>query len=251
MAEVKKATTPATGHGDAHGAPAGNGGVTVKSVSKFVIWFTLIFFVAAFAIIIVVVNPTTAQNFIYFLQGLQVFFALVVIFCFYKLQDFRNRFLATCHEIDHLFEEKNGQGHGHGHDDHGHGSHGDGHGHNNHGHGHEEKEKAPTNIYEERFQRAVKSANSHQREEWRLGLIELDKLLKDLLFKEGYVGETIEELLASAKEKGFKHFKDAELANKMKKYLVKNMAKLPVEGDRTTYQNVATLYKLAIKDLLH
>lgn len=229
-------------------APAGSGGIDIKGISKVAIWIVLIFFVVVFAIIIVVINPTTAQNFIYFLQGLQVFFGLVIVFCIYKLQDLRKRYLASCHEIDHLFANKNGQGHGHGHDhaNHGHDDHGHGHGHI-----HEEKEKAPTNIYEERFQRAVKSANSHQREEWRIGLIELDKLLKDLLFKNGYEGETIEELLLSAKEKGFKHVEDAEMANKAKKHLVKNMAKLPDEAERKTYHNVATLYKLAIKELLH
>jgi hypothetical protein len=221
-------------------APAEGGGIDIKGISKVAIWITLIFFVFAFAIIIVVINPTTAQNFIYFLQGLQVFFVLVILFCFYKLQDFRKRFLAHCHEVDHLFADKNGQGHGHGH---GHDDHGD-------GHGHEEKEQAPTNIYEERFQRAMKSANSNQREEWRIGLIELDKLLKDLLFKKGYVGETIDELLTSAKEKGFKYYEDIEIANRTKRHLIKNMAKLPDESERTTYHNVSTLYKLAIKDLL-
>lgn len=221
---------------------ASSSGIDVRGIGRFVFWFIVMFFVAVFAIIIVVINPITAQNFIYFLQALQIFFVLVIIFCFYKLQDFRRKFLAGCHEIDHLFEEKNGQSHGHDND-----------GHNDHdaGHGHEEKEKAPTNIHEERFQRALKSANSHQREEWRIGLIELDKLLKDLLFKNGYEGDTIEELLNNAKEKGFKYFEDALLANRTKRYLIKDMARLPQKSEGQTYKSVATLYKLAIKELLH
>jgi hypothetical protein len=251
MAEEKKPAVPAAhaAHGDAK--VENSSGLTVKSISKFVIWFTLIFFVVSFSVIIVIVNPTTAQNFIYFLQGLQVLFGVVVVFCFYKLQVFRKRFLATCHEIDHLFADKNGQGHGHGH-----GHHDDKGHHTQHGHDHVDKHdkflhKKPENIFEERFQRAMKSVDSNHKEEWRLALIELDKLLKDLLLRKNYSGETIEELLNDAKSKKFSEAENAIIANKTKKMLLRNIVKMPEEKDRRLYVGAATLYKLAINDLMH
>lgn len=249
---------------DAHAAPAaapagaGAGGTDLKWLGKIVLWFVIVFFVLAFAVIIVVVNPTTAQNFIYFLQGLQVFFGLVILFCFYKLQDFRKRFLDICHQIDHLFAEKNGEG-DHGHAEHGHGgsaghddAHGDKHGEHDHKSDHTEKflNKIPENILEEKFQRAIKNVNSTFREEWRLGLVELDKTLKDLLIKKGYDGGTIDELLQDAKDKKFLQYENAELATRLKRHLTKDMVKLPDIKDHETYKKVATLYRHAIHELM-
>jgi predicted transcriptional regulator len=246
------------GHGDAHAAPAaGGGGITAKSVSKFVLWFSAVFIVGIMAIFLVVLNPVTAQNFVYFLQGLQVLFGVVIVFCFYKLQDFRKRFLATCHEIDHLFADKNGQGHGHGshsHGGHAHDDHGNEHGHGDHHHKKDESnkflDKTPENIYEEKFQRAMKNVSSEYKEEWRLGLVELEKLLRELLVKKNYSGETLIELLTDAKEKGFSQVENAEVAIRTRRFLSRDLVRLPDAKDHNTYKNVATLYKFAINALI-
>ncbi len=248
MAEVKTEVKK-DAHDDGHGASAG-GGADLKTIGKTVLWVVAIVFVITFAILIVIVNPDTAQTFIYFLNALQIFFGMVIIFCFYKLQDLRKRYLATCHEIDHLFEKKNGQGHGHGH-----GAH-DAHGHDADGHGehddhhHDDKPKVATNIYEERFYRAEAHIKSPHKEEWKTGLVEMDKLLKDLLIKKGYNGDTVLELLEDAKSKGLIHPDDALLATETKNYLLRNIVKLPDEKDAKNYKNVGILYKKVLDHLL-
>lgn len=230
MSEVKKVDT----HGNASG---GN----IKELSKFILWSITILFVIVFAVLIVIINPDTANMFIRFLQALQFLFFIVIIFCFYKLQDFRKRFLASCHEIDHIFADKNGQGHGHDH------KHEDHHGHDDH----EEKEKAPTNILEEKMQRAIGHINSQYKEEWKIGLVELDSILKALLIQKKYTGSTVVEMLSDAKEKGYKYSQDAIMAHKTKTHLLKNITKLPDENDRKVYSNILILYKKVIQELMH
>ena len=246
MAEVKPEVKK-DAHDDGHGASAG--GADLKTIGKTALWAVAIVFVITFAILIVIVNPDTAQTFIYFLNALQVLFLFVIGFCFYKLQDLRKRYLATCHEIDHLYADKNGQGHAthghgdaHGHDEHGHGEHDD--------HHHDDKPKVATNIYEERFYRAEAHIKSPHKEEWKTGLVEMDKLLKDLLIKKGYNGDTVLELLENAKSKGLIHSDDGLLATETKNYLLRNIVKLPDEKDAKNYKNVGILYKKVLDHLL-
>lgn len=227
------------------GSSGGFGMNEVKAVSKFFVWSVLIFFVVIAVVLIVFLNPSTAEFFIRFLQALQVIFVIIIVFCFFKLQQFRKKFLASCHDIDHIFADKNGQGHGSGGHGAGHDEHSDEHAHDDH------KPKVPTNLMEEKLYKAIGHINSQFKEEWKIGLVELDIILKTLLIKKNYTGSTVLEMLEDAKIKGFKYSDDAKIAHKTKTYLLRDITKLPEDKDVNNYKNVLTLYRKIINELMH
>lgn len=163
------------GHGDAKGG----------STSPF--WFYTKFVVFPIVFVAGTVyfyfNPSVADYFVYFLNLIQAICLLLIIFMFYKLEEYRNQFAATGASIVKNYEDK--LEHHHDHVD----------------------DKA---YLKERYDLAMQQLNSHADSEWKTGLVELDNFIRMALLDKGYVGNITLELVKDAKEKGLEHIEEAE-----------------------------------------
>lgn len=206
-----------------------------KKLYPYLKWVILFIFFVGFIVFILQLSSASYQLFLYGTFVLEFVCILVLIYQFYHLQKYRAEFLHWCHEIDHLYAEKNGQAK--------HGAHGHG------GHdavGHEEHEHVPT-ITELKLKKAKEHIYSKYPEESKTGLKELDVLLKNLLIQKKYVGETVSELLDDAKKKGYENASDALLAHKTKNYLIKMQSS--ENSQVKIFQQVYELYARVIQDL--
>ncbi len=151
--------------------------------------------------------------------SLTVFFILLTFFCLYKIKQLTS---------------------------HGHGAHGGGHGgshapghaapeasHDDHAHvetqehsgiaGHQGapmKMVSETPVYTETWEQIYKLANSPREAEWKLSIIEADKLADDILQQLGYPGETMGERLMLIKPDQLSTLQDLWDAHKLRNLLV-------------------------------
>lgn len=203
-------------HGDAHG---GASATDFKAITKFFAWLIIIGLAILATVLIVFVDPQTAQNFIYFLNGLEILFLIYLIANVYKFYGYYHKFEHYCHHIQHIYDHKY----------------------------HPEKKSSVTLTPEElRFERAKAHINSSYKEEWKIGVIELDTILKDLL-KAKYKGDTVGDLLNDAEKNGFKSISTAWEAHKVRNKIVHEGIKY--EFDKAFAERVLRNYVVAFHEL--
>lgn len=72
-----------------------------------------------------------------------------------------------------------------------------------------EKDSAKEENGNYRWHYILTLIESVQESDWRVSILEADSLLEEVLKEKGFSGETLNELLNSARESGFRHIQDA------------------------------------------
>lgn len=184
-----------------HGATAS---IVSKETVDTIIYSCLVLLVIGAAIYIALVNPETAATFVYFLNGLQVLLVLYIGYLIWKLRQFIHKFEHHVHGLMEIFKSKYRPP--------------------------AKRGRALTQL-ENRFERSKGHIGSQYREEWKIGIIELDTILKDLLVQRGYSGDTVGELLKSAGEKGMSSVNLAWEAHKIRNQVVHEGIKFEMSQD--------------------
>ncbi len=170
---------------------------------------------------LVFLNRETAINFIYFLNALEIFFVLYAIFLIYKFFNFKHKFDHHVHDIHHRFSKMYVPSK------------------------EDELAKISHNVF--KFEKSKAHIASRFPEEWKIGIIELDTVLKNLLIENNYTGAGIVEMLSDAYEKGFTKVREALEAHKLRTRIVR----VGVKYDLTQAEAEAALsnYEEVFKEL--
>lgn len=170
-----------------------SGGISFVSFLKTLGYIIFAFGVIAVSIYVIFFNPETAQNFINFLIGIEFILALYIFYLLYNLSLQMKTFEHHNHDLMHFYKTRYVP----------------------------EKDKGvQLSAIQMRFAKSKEHILSKYKEEWKIGIIELDTLLKDLLKNKNYVGDTVGELLKSGESKGLKSINDAWEAHKIRNLIV-------------------------------
>jgi hypothetical protein len=177
-----------------------------RKIAKVAIWIIFVILVVLAGVYITFLNTETAQNFTYFLYGLEIFLGIYIAYNLYTLWGFMHRFDHHVHSLHKLFATR-----------------------------YKPKEKKTDTLspLEKRFLKAKEHIASNFKEEWKIGIIELDTLLKDLLKQNNLVGETVGELLLDAEKKNIKRVSNAWSAHKVRNRIVHEGIKFELNQDLT------------------
>ena len=116
------------------------------------------------------------------------------------------------------------------------------------GAGGRKKEGSGVNLEElnQNWQNVLNHLNSASESEWKLAIIEADKLIDDLLVQKGYQGESLAERLNMVDKKNMKSFELLWEAHKVRNRIVH---KLDFKINRSEALRVISYYGEALKDL--
>jgi hypothetical protein len=148
--------------------------------------FILFFVIALF---LVSINPETTITFIFILQLLQISSVLIIIFCIYKVIRYNSRFQTQVHDIEHIYEHKYHPPH---------------------------KDSNSISPLAKRLEKVKEHIYSQSSSEWKLAIIEMDTILRDVLNQNNFVGETVADQLKSAGERNFANLDNAWEAHKVR-----------------------------------
>lgn len=154
----------------------GNEGQTFKNIALSLLYIFIVITTIIVAIVIAFINPETAGNFLKFLYGIEIFLAAYLLFLVYTVYTYIKKFQSQSEEIAGFYEKKYVP---------------------------VKKDEFQLSPIEKRLNKAKAHIASQYREEWKIGILELDIILKDLLSQNGFLGDTVGELLESAEKKGF------------------------------------------------
>ncbi len=184
-------------------APVASPGPDLKAVTKFAIGFIFFVIVGSATVLIVFLNPETARNFVTFLNGIEILLGIYLGYSIFQLRGYMHKF---DHHVEHLGEFFK----------------------------HRYKPPAEkvevTSPLQMRFDKAKQHIYSKYKEEWKIGVIELDTLLKDLLARK-YKGDTVGELLKDADSKGMLNISVAWDAHKVRNQIVHEGIKYDMSND--------------------
>lgn len=93
----------------------------------------------------------------------------------------------------------------------------------------------------------LKHMGSENHAEWKLGILEADNILDELLEERGYRGETLGDRLKSAESKGLKTLNDAWEAHKARNRIVHEEATSPL--NKRDARKIIDLYEKVFKEL--
>ncbi|MBI4117289.1 MAG: hypothetical protein HY451_01200 [Parcubacteria group bacterium] len=112
----------------------------------------------------------------------------------------------------------------------------------------ERKEGVGVNLEElnQNWQDVLNHLNSANESEWKLAIIEADKLIDDLLIQKGYQGESLAERLNMVDKKSMKSFELLWEAHKVRNRIAH---KLDFKINRSEALKVISYYGEALKDL--
>ncbi len=181
------------------GAPAPD----LKAITKFAIGFILFVIVGATTILIVFLNQETAQNFVRFLNGIEILLGIYLGYGFFQLRGHIHKFDHHVESLGEFYQTRYKP---------------------------EAEKIEATSPLQLRFRKAKEHIMSKYKEEWKIGVIELDTLLKDLLVKK-YKGDTVGELLKDADSKDMKNVKVAWEAHKVRNQIVHEGIKYDMSND--------------------
>lgn len=170
----------------------GGGFLNIKNHLTLLFWVLSVILTLIIATIIILYDTKAAQNFVYFINAVEIFFVIYIVSLIVKLKDHLNKFKAATKRIEDFYASRYVKP--------------------------DENVKTKSQI-ELRFEKAKDHIDSKYQEEWKIGVIELDTILRDLL-KEKFTGETVGELLDNAKEKGFDKLNEAWEAHKVRNNIV-------------------------------
>lgn len=182
--EVKKTESNSENTGGKH---------NIKEIVSFFTWVLAVGFVIVISFVIVVLNEKTALDFIKLLSILIIGLGLYLVFLLYKFWTYTVKFKYWASKIEEFYTT-------------------------NYKPEIKTLSQASPNI--ERLEKAKKHINSNYKEEWKIGIIELDNILRDLLKDAGYVGETVADLLNYGASKGMKTVDLAWEAHKVRNRVV-------------------------------
>lgn len=208
------------GHNDHHDEGGGGGGFDPKAVVTALVVIFLALAVLGAVLFVLVLNQETARNFIFFLNGLEILLGIYLIFLLFKLYEYIQKFKHQSYDIHHFYESRYVP---------------------------PKESTGPVNKLEMRFNKAKEHVMSTYKEEWKIGIIELDTILKDLLVQANYRGDTVGELLKSAESKGFRALQDAWEAHKVRNRVVHEGIKYDMRQDEAT--TALRRYTTAFKEL--
>jgi len=116
------------------------------------------------------------------------------------------------------------------------------------GAGPERKEGSGVNLEKlnQNWQDVLNHLNSASESEWKLAIIEADKLIDDLLVQKGYQGESLAERLSMIDKKNMKSFELLWEAHKVRNRIAH---KLDFKINRNEALKVISYYGEALKDL--
>lgn len=163
---------------DPHGHGGGSSGVNINPRALAIGAFLFVVFVIYFYF-----NPDYASTFIYILNIVQVICFIIILLMGYKLWYFMKEFSKTGGEIVHNYESKL-----------------------KHHHEHVDENAS----LKSKYTLAMEHLHSKNKDEWKIGLIELDNFIRFALIEKGYNGSTTIELVKEAKEKGHESITKAE-----------------------------------------
>ena len=158
------------------------GDVAGFDFTPYILWTVggLIFFYVAYAVIFQTIEGML--NFVLFLNILQLICAILIIFFLFKLSGYILEYKHWTHKMEMWYVGKYKP---------------------------EEEKSESISPERERYGRAKLHIESQYKEEWKIGVIELDNLLRDLLKAKGYNGETVADLLDDATKKGMRSVNSA------------------------------------------
>ncbi|MEK7659096.1 MAG: hypothetical protein AAB338_00345 [Patescibacteria group bacterium] len=112
----------------------------------------------------------------------------------------------------------------------------------------ERKEGSEVNLEKlnQNWQDVLNHLNSANESEWKLAIIEADKLIDDLLIQKGYQGESLAERLSMIDKKSMKSFELLWEAHKIRNRIAH---KLDFKINRNEALKVISYYGEALKDL--
>jgi hypothetical protein len=166
--------------------------IDVKEHAYALMWMFLVSITVIFTFFIVLFDQQSAQNFVYILNGLDILFALIIIAAVANLSTFMIKFKKQTKRLEKFFESRYVPP--------------------------KENDKELSPI-EQKLARAKQHIESRYKEEWKIGIIELDNILRELL-KEKFTGSTVGELLQDAEKKGFDKLSEAWEGHKIRNKIV-------------------------------
>lgn len=168
-------------------------GFNYKPLFKLIFYILAGLFIFAMIYIVILQNEQAVLNFIYFLNGLEILLGFYLIFLFYKLNTYIQRHAFWGGKIGAWYGKKYNP---------------------------DKKSDFIESPTRAKFEKAKLQINSTHKEEWKIGVIELDNVLRDLLKSRGYVGETVAELLEDGGKKGMKTYDSAWEAHRVRNRVV-------------------------------
>lgn len=178
--------------------------LTLSQYLKIAGYILLFIIVGAVVVVVAFLNEETAKNFLSFIYGLEILLGLYLSYLFYLFWYHMKKFDHHVHELEHMFANKSKP---------------------------QKKKTTHSDPLWERFERSKKHITSQYREEWKIGIIELDTILRDLLKRNNYIGDTVAELLKYAESKGFKNVNAAWDAHRVRNQIVHEGVKFEISND--------------------
>jgi hypothetical protein len=178
--------------------------LSVYEYLKIVGYIVVFVIVGAVVVVVAFLDEESANNFLNFLYGIEILLGLYIMYLLYLFWHHMKRFDHHVHELEHMFAGKTKKS---------------------------KKVNLNSDPLWERFERSKKHITSQYREEWKIGIIELDTILRDLLKKNNYIGDTVAELLKYAESKGFKNVNAAWDAHRVRNQIVHEGVKFEMSND--------------------
>lgn len=207
MAEAHKVPSSSSGGGDSSG------------LIMFIVKILVVVVVILIGFALMVRNPATTISFIYFLQWLQLLSVIVIIGGIITTIMMMRRFTPLNIAL--------GEGYG-------------------------AKYKPPTDkpsnetAYSGRMTQVESHIESNSEAEWKLAVIEMDGILRDVLKDNGYLGDTIAEQLKAAETRPFNTFQNAWDAHKVRNRIAHEGVSFTI--DKHEAKRVYGLYKSVFQE---
>ena len=203
---------------DAHKAPAAGEGDS-SGLVMFIIKVLVVLVVLLVGFALMVRNPESTNNFISFLRWIQVFAGIVIIGAIVAAIMMMYRFTPLNMAL---------------------------------GNGYITKYKPPTDNkqsfgkYTDRLNKVENHIHSNSEAEWKLAVIELDGILRDVLKDNGYEGETVFDQLKSAETRPFATIQNAWDGHKVRNRIAHEGVQFSM--DQHEARRVYGLYKSAFEE---
>jgi hypothetical protein len=203
---------------DAHKAPAATGGDEGSSMAMFIIKVLVGLLVFFFVILLIARDSDSTASFISFLKVLQVFAGLFILGGIITAIVMMRRFTPLNMAL--------GEGYGAKYKP--------------------PTEKATTSTFSSRLAQVEAHMNADTLPEWKVGIIELDGILRDVLKEKGYPGETVADQLRGGETRPFASLENAWEAHKVRNRIAHDGMAFTM--DKHEARRVYGLYKTVFEE---